>query len=45
MLSRWELRGKGIGLADRPVVAAVPRPRYPLDRLATKAAVGLRTAG
>jgi hypothetical protein len=38
------LRGKGIGFAGRPVVPAVPRPRGPLDRLATSAAVGLKTA-
>jgi hypothetical protein len=29
MISPWGTRGKGIGLADRPVVPAVPRPREP----------------
>jgi hypothetical protein len=44
MISPWGMRGKGIGFADRPVVPAVPRPREPLNSLATKAAVGLKTA-
>ena len=38
MIPPWGRRGKGIGFADRPVVPAVPRPREPIDRLATEAA-------
>jgi hypothetical protein len=45
MISPWGLRGKGIGLADRPVVPAVPRAlASPLDSLATLAAVRFRMA-
>jgi hypothetical protein len=44
MVSPQGLRGKVIGSADRPVVPVVPRPREPLDRLATSAAVRLNTA-
>jgi hypothetical protein len=36
MISPRGMRGKGIGCADRPVVPAVPRPRRPLDSLATE---------
>jgi hypothetical protein len=38
MISPPGMRGKGIGSPDRPAVPVVPRPREPLDRLATKAA-------
>jgi hypothetical protein len=44
MISPYWRRGKGIGFADRPVVSAVPRPREPMDRLATSAAVRFKTA-
>ena len=38
MISPPGMRGKGIGSPDRPVVPVVPRPRYPLDSLATSVA-------
>jgi hypothetical protein len=44
MISPLGMRGKGIGFAYRPVLAAMPRPHEPLDRLATQAAVRLKTA-
>jgi hypothetical protein len=31
MISPWEMRGKGIGFADRPVVPAVRCPREPWE--------------
>jgi hypothetical protein len=44
MISPWGRRGKGIAFAHRPVVPAGPRPRYPLDPLATSAAVRFKRA-
>jgi hypothetical protein len=44
MISLWGMLGKGIGFADRPLVRAVPRPREPMDRLASYAAVRFRAA-
>jgi hypothetical protein len=38
MISPCGMRGKGTGFVDRPVLAAVPRPRKPVDRLRFKAA-------
>jgi hypothetical protein len=45
MISPQGRRGKGIGLADRPVVPAVPCRREPMDRQAGDlAAVRFKTA-